>query len=133
MGLVPDESLLVESGQRLIYDSPRIDEHLDAVLDNLLQRHGADAILAPDDPLAALLIHRLAARGLDVPGDVAVVGFENDIMAPHLTPKLTTLHIPVRQIVELAVEILVGGMQGSADSTVTSHTLQPDLIFREST
>jgi DNA-binding LacI/PurR family transcriptional regulator len=93
---------------------------------------GVDAIIANDDPLAALLIQRLVSRNLKVPDDLAVVGFENDIIAPHTTPALTTIQIPVRKVVVHAVEMIVKSVEQPDCKAMQSRVFQPQLMVRKS-
>jgi LacI family transcriptional regulator len=66
-----------------------------------------DAIVAANDQMAIGVMHALAGAGRHVPDDVAVVGFDDISLARHLSPSLTSVRQPSRQLGALAVEILV--------------------------
>ena len=61
------------------------------------------AILAMSDAMAIGAMRALRDLGLDVPGDVSVVGFDDIDLALHVDPPLTTVHQPIRRKGEEAV------------------------------
>jgi DNA-binding LacI/PurR family transcriptional regulator len=89
-----------------------------------------DAVFAASDLMAAGALRALHAHGRDVPGDVAVVGFEDSAVARQTQPPLTTVHQAVEGMGREMVRLLlarIGG--GPAHSTV----LDTHLVVREST
>jgi len=56
------------------------------------------AIFAMNDLMAAGCYQAIRSLGLDIPGDVSVAGFDNQVIASHLSPPLTTVSLPTRQI-----------------------------------
>jgi LacI family transcriptional regulator len=102
------------------------------ILGELLESHCMpDAIFAVNDIVAWRLIHVIRAMGLDVPGDVAVVGFD-DIEAPTLhAPFLTTIHQPFEDIGRHAATALLRRIR--APRTALRHILlETSLIVRGS-
>jgi DNA-binding LacI/PurR family transcriptional regulator len=98
-------------------------------------RTGATAVVAHNDLLAIGVMRRLEQRGIAVPGDVSVVGFDNIFAADLCTPGLTTLggaHVDVgRAAVEMLLEVTRPGRSGEA---ATSQALLPaELVLRTST
>jgi DNA-binding LacI/PurR family transcriptional regulator len=88
-----------------------------------------DAIVAASDMIALGAIRSLRKRGLDVPGDVAVVGFDDIPSAACVYPALTT----VRQDTNLAGKLLVKNLIRLVEGEpVESGLLAPKLIVRES-
>lgn len=88
------------------------------------------AIFAANDLMAAGLLQVALQRGLAVPGDVAVAGFDGTDLAEMLTPTLTTVHRPLAEMARRATERLLGVVAGQERSPLqTSHTL---LIARSS-
>ncbi len=88
-----------------------------------------DAIFAVTDVIAIGAIKALQARGLSVPSDVSVVGFDDLPLASHVTPALTT----VRQDIQLASESLVEGIVGLIEAEPVKSTLmEPTLVVRAS-
>lgn len=100
-----------------------------AIEDLLAQGDEFDAVFAVTDVIAIGAMRALQAHGLDVPRDVAVVGFDDVPLAAHVTPALTT----VRQDIRLAGEGLVASIVGLIEGhPVESSLMEPDLIVRES-
>lgn len=64
------------------------------------------AIACANDQTALGVIYALAEHGLDVPGDVAVTGFDDLPFARHLRPQLTTVRQPIQEIGAKAFEVL---------------------------
>lgn len=67
-----------------------------------------DAIICYNDLIAAGIVLRLDADNIRVPDDVSVVGFDNTLIAPIVTPSITTIRIPRAQMGQAAVQILLG-------------------------
>jgi LacI family transcriptional regulator len=64
------------------------------------------AIACANDQTALGVVYALAEHGLDVPGDVAVTGFDDLPFARHLRPQLTTVRQPIQEIGTRAFEVL---------------------------
>jgi LacI family transcriptional regulator len=65
------------------------------------------AIFASNDDMAAAAVAVAHRRGLDVPGDVAVCGFDDTALATTIWPELTTVHQPIADMAGTAVELLL--------------------------
>ncbi|MBP7339785.1 LacI family DNA-binding transcriptional regulator [Niveispirillum sp.] len=65
------------------------------------------AIFAANDVMAAGVLKAAAARGIAVPRDLSVVGFDGSILAEMLTPSLTTVHRPMGDMAQLATVWLI--------------------------
>ena len=88
-----------------------------------------DAVFAVTDLIAIGAMHGLKADGINVPGDVSVVGFDDSPLAAYVTPALST----VRQNTRLAAEGLVRGIVGLIEGKpVESGLMEPSLVVRES-
>jgi DNA-binding LacI/PurR family transcriptional regulator len=95
---------------------------------------GATAIIAHNDLLAMGVLRRLADRGVRVPVDVSVVGFDNIFAADLCTPSLTTLGGAHVNVGRAAVEILLGSTGPSRDQgTPAQLTVPSELVLRHST
>ncbi|MEK4511324.1 LacI family DNA-binding transcriptional regulator [Paenibacillus sp. FSL K6-2524] len=90
------------------------------------------AIFAADDMIALGVIRSLMEAGYNVPGDVSVIGYDDQSFANEVHPRLTTIRQPVGQVGEHAVKILMDLIQGKQTKN-TKLQLKPELIFREST
>lgn len=64
------------------------------------------AIICANDLAALGALHRLARRGVDVPGEVAVTGFDDIPVARRLRPGLTTVRQPIQELGATAFELL---------------------------
>jgi len=62
------------------------------------------AIFCSNDRMAVGCYEALKERGLNIPGDVSVIGYDDEEIARHLTPPLTTLVLPHREMGRWAVE-----------------------------
>src|SRR4051794_7093077 len=89
------------------------------------------AIFAGNDKMAIGAMHALRQRGLDVPGDVSVIGFDTLQHAAFISPSLTTVHLPLYQVGGLACERLIERIRGRAERV--TETLPTHLVVREST
>ena len=83
--------------------------------------------------LVALGVWRAAReRGLDVPGDISLVGFDGLQILEHLPVGLTTVNIPTVEMGKRAAELVIRQIE-TADSTVERITLASELLVRGST
>jgi LacI family transcriptional regulator len=90
------------------------------------------AILCVNDWIAIGAIRELRNRGLAIPGDVSVTGFDNITIAEYCCPSLTTIHIPRAEIGRLVVEALLPDASGTLPPA-RAISLDPELVVREST
>jgi diguanylate cyclase (GGDEF)-like protein len=89
------------------------------------------AVIASNDMSAIGAMRALAEAGLDVPGDVAVVGFDDHLMASAHVPPLTTVRYPLAQAGRVAVERLVEAIRGEHGLPETVD-IPPLLVARRS-
>jgi DNA-binding LacI/PurR family transcriptional regulator len=89
------------------------------------------ALFAGNDKMALGAMHHLARKGVRVPGDVSIVGFDDLKHAAFIAPALTTVHLPLYEVGALACERLVERVHGSVDRV--AETLPTHLMVREST
>ena len=90
------------------------------------------AVLAMSDAMAIGAIRAIHDRGLTVPGDISVVGFDDIDLAEATDPPLTTVHQPVRGKGEAAVRLLLAIMDGR-DPSPGHRRLETRLVVRSST
>jgi DNA-binding LacI/PurR family transcriptional regulator len=94
-----------------------------AAMTRLLERHpDLDAVFAESDSMAAGALRALKAAGRSVPGDVAVVGFDDLPIALGTDPALTTIHQPVQALGQEMAKMLVGLMEGERASPLILPT-----------
>jgi LacI family transcriptional regulator len=90
------------------------------------------ALFCYNDMAAIGAIRALVDRGLRVPEDVSVVGFDDIQSAAYHNPSLTTIRQPLQQMGLTAARILLQRIRGQATFPETVSIL-PELIIREST
>jgi len=107
---------------------------LDAA-DELLELDDApSAIFASNDDMAAATVAVAHRRGLDVPGDLTVCGFDDTAIATTIWPELTTIHQPIADMSRAAVEMLAGILRARRNGQNDKRhlTLDYTLIRRQS-
>ncbi|MBP1861442.1 LacI family DNA-binding transcriptional regulator [Rhizobium herbae] len=79
-----------------------------------IEARGLDftAVLAAGDSLAVGAMMGVQQRGYSVPGDVSVMGMDDLPQAAFLNPPLTTMHIPMREIGSVALDLLRDSLSG---------------------
>ncbi len=91
------------------------------------------AFVALNDEMAFGAIEGFRASGVSVPGDVSVVGFNNDDIAVLTSPSITTVDAEVGVSAAAAVEFLLDQLRKGTAVTGYQSLIQPRLIVREST
>jgi DNA-binding LacI/PurR family transcriptional regulator len=100
-----------------------------AMTDLLAARPEIDAVFVASDLMAAGALTALAAQGKQVPGDIAVGGFDDSWLAATLTPALTTIRQPFERISSEMVRLLTEVINGEEPATVILPTT---LVHRAS-
>ncbi len=96
----------------------------------LSARKRPSAIFCCNDIMAIAAIDAAREKGLNVPGDVAIVGFDDIPMAAWNAYKLTTIRQPVERMIEEALELIV--RSSDADDDGSARTIRGKLIERAS-
>ncbi len=89
------------------------------------------AIFAASDWMAMGVLTAIREKGLRVPGDISVIGYDDTILASQITPSLSTVHQPFIEMGQEAVDGLIQ-IEEKEDMKVYSKILSPRLIERES-
>ena len=106
---------------------------LDAARKLLAADPAPTAIFASNDDMAAAVIAEAHRRGLDVPRDLTVVGFDDTLIASTIWPELTTIQQPIARMAGEAVDMLVAAVRGGRRGAERLHRLIPHaLIARQS-
>lgn len=96
-----------------------------------VRRGRSTAILAYNDLMAIGLLEGLHTLGVEVPGEVSVIGIDDIALSRLTRPKLTTVATPTAAAGRAAVDML---LQHGADRRTTAQvTLQTTLVIRDST
>jgi LacI family transcriptional regulator len=94
-------------------------------------REPPTAIFAANDDMAAGVIHAATKRGLAMPRDLSVCGFDDTPIARHICPTLTTVRQPTAAMGRLATEQLLLCLHDPASARMVA--VRHSLIVREST
>jgi LacI family transcriptional regulator len=89
------------------------------------------ALLAYNDNMAIGAVHELHSRGIKVPEDISVVGFDDMLISVACIPELTTMHYPIKEMAEYAANIAIE-LSESENSAGRTHLFMPHLIERDS-
>jgi LacI family transcriptional regulator len=122
-GIEADERLIVHTG----FDRPAGSEAIDTLLATGASFSG---LCCANDLLALGAIHRLSERGIEVPGELSVAGFDDISIAGMTAPSLSTVRMPLRELgrrgFEHAIRVL-------ATEEPAPELLMTEVILREST
>ena len=89
------------------------------------------AIFTANDNFAFAVIETLHKQGLQVPDDIAVIGFDDIPLAQEMTPALTSVHIPLVELGQRAANMVLGLLDENTEDTCHSEALALDLIQRD--
>lgn len=127
-GVAVDEALIAE-GMFTYRSGLRAAEKLLALDDE------PSAIFASNDDMAAATVAIAHRRGIDVPGDLTVCGFDDTAIAETLWPELTTIHQPIEEMSRTAVDHLLTKIRARRDGKRAARrhiVLDHTLIRRQS-
>jgi len=121
-GLQPDESLCVEGDFRLSGG--------EMAMERLLEfSHPPTAVFAANDQMAIGALQSLRARGLRVPDDIALIGFDDIPTAEITDPPLTTMAQPIERMGQEGVKMLLARLRGE-ESNIRRVVLSANLVVR---
>jgi LacI family sucrose operon transcriptional repressor len=110
------------------FDNRRYRPEIDTLIE---ENPEIDGIFASSDVIAAQAIQACYKKGIRIPEDVKLVGFDDIEIATLTTPTLTTIHQPIELMCKYAIEIILQKMKGEV---VPIRTVLPvTLVQREST
>ena len=95
-----------------------------------------DGLFVSNDTMAASCIRELKARDIRIPEDIAVMGFNNDVVSSLIEPNLSTTNYPGYAMGELAMRNLINHLTGENEAVLHNTetiTLRSELIIRNST
>ncbi len=124
-GLPFDESLVAHCG-------PSVQDGYQAGLQLLDRPDRPTAIIVINDLLAMGVLRAAADRGLDVPRELSLVGYDDIPMADYLVPRLTSVHMDAEAIGQGAVELLLQRLRAPEDPR-RAIRIPTRLVVREST
>lgn len=98
----------------------------------LNQKERPTAVVAASDLMAIGAMNAAMDRGLCVPRDLSVVGFDNIWMAQAVRPPLTTVAQPMYDIGATAVALLAHALGAAAPEPAVTHWIEPHIVLRKS-
>jgi DNA-binding LacI/PurR family transcriptional regulator len=107
------------------------EQGLRALLANSASKLPFTAVYCANDITAHRLVKELIHLGIRVPTDVAVVGFDNNILFHHVVPRLSTVEMPLETLGRRASEALIQAIEGKA--TIPELLLLPTTFERHDT
>ena len=120
-----DEALIFE-GERLSYSEGCRMAQIIMDMDD-----APTALFVANDTMATGVLSIFNSRGIKVPEDISIVGFNDLASVKHLNPPLTTVHIPIDDIAAIAVDSLCARAKGSRVAP-TKTFVSTTLIKRKS-
>ena len=122
-GLTWDEVLVYETEDNSVKQGRKAAAAL------LSQPRAPTAFLAMSDQLALGALALATERGVRVPVDLSIVGYDDSVLAAQATPPLTTVRQPYVEKGRIAGEMLLARLRGE---TPTSRSLKTELVVRGS-
>lgn len=127
-----DEKYVLVSGQEEEYEEGYEVKAGRALADEFLKKKiDATAVLAVNDMMAFGFIQELNRKGIKVPEDVSVMGFDDIPFASLFSPALTTISYPSYDTGKLAVQILLEGLNEDKEF-ILNIKMEPKLVIRDS-
>ena len=121
-GIAPDDSLQIDAILSLEGGSAAIDQLMDRGVE-------FDAIFAATDVLGVGAMRKLALHGVQVPNQVAVIGFDDLWICNSVTPRLSSVHQDTTAAARVLVDSVEALIEGGQASTIKIPT---NLVIRES-
>lgn len=106
---------------------------VEAAMEILKMRPLPDGAFITNDFSAAVCMQTLKNHDIKIPGDIAIVGFNNDAISKIVEPQLTTIHYPGMDMGEIAARNLINHLRGVANIKRTNTIIvRSELIIRKS-
>jgi LacI family transcriptional regulator len=104
-----------EAMEELLYSAPR-----------------PTAVFAGNDVIAYGAVKAVKDAGLDIPGDISIVGFDDDFLSRYLNPPLTTMSLPAPSLGAEAARLLINRLLGRGEPETSRVVLSAHLAVRQS-
>lgn len=119
-------------GEGIVANGDFSEESGAAAMQWLLDRHpDIDAVFAAADMMAAGALRVMRERGLVAPRDIAVVGFDDSVIARHTDPPLSSVYQPIEEMGQEMVRLLLAKIDGE-DGDEGGLVLSTRLVLRGS-
>ena len=120
-----DERLLVEGDYHEIGGS-------NGMTQLLQQGVPFTGVACGNDEMAVGAMDMVRARGMSIPDDISVIGFDNSPLSRYLHPKLSTVNFPVADMGRMAAHLVLQNVYGR-NGVEIRHVFEPTLVERAST
>jgi len=106
---------------------------IEAARQILSMRPLADGAFITNDFVAAVCMRTLKENNINIPRDIAIVGFNNDAIGKLIEPALTTINYPGKDMGEIVARNLINHLQGTGNiQNIYTVIVSSDLVIRES-
>lgn len=122
----------IEVSPELIINCSELEDAEKVVSQLLEEGLKMDGIFANNDLTAIGAMNAIKKAGLDIPGDIAVVGFSNWQMASMVEPALSSVNQPGFEMGQRAAQMFIDQMGASTKSVHSKVVLESDLVIRAS-
>lgn len=102
------------------------------IASKILVENDIDAVFVSSDSLAYGITQKLIQHGKRIPEDILVVGFDDIPLSRYMTPKLTTIAQPKKEMAKFAVGVVLGEEDMNPNRNCKTE-IKPHLIVRDST
>jgi len=128
------------AGQQIAYDDQLVfqtdlteESSIKAAEQILAMKVRPDALFVANDLSAAICMKVFKDAGLKIPEDIAIAGFNNDVISRISEPMLTTVNYPGEEMGKIAARHLVAHIRGESDQSLANTIiLKSQLVVRES-
>lgn len=133
MHALRDAGLAVDPGLIFEFGTLSFEEGKKATKELLRMKNPPDGIFSANDTAAVSAIAYAKSKGIRIPQDIAVIGFNDDPLASIFDPPLSTVSHPAMKMGEIAAKRILNHDQESMDDGVSEVTiLKTEVIVRDS-
>jgi DNA-binding LacI/PurR family transcriptional regulator len=126
-----DKAGLAATGELVRYGNYSAKSGFEAMQDLLRTKPYPTAVFVGNDTVAMGVLAAIGQKGLRIPQDIAVAGYDDIPVAAYTSPPLTTVHVPAVEPGRIAGEMVIALVRGEEPKERVVR-LESDLIIRES-
>jgi LacI family transcriptional regulator len=104
----------------------------EATLDLLKMKNRPDAIFTISDRMAIGVMLAIKEKGLRMPTDIGLVGFNNEPVTRLVSPQISSVDQPAFELGKMAARLFIESMHNNEDMSQVEEVLKPKLYIRES-
>lgn len=106
---------------------------IEAALEIMKLKPRPDGVFVTNDFIAAVCMQELKRKGVKIPQEIAIVGFNNDAISKIVDPQLSTINYPGKEMGKIAATNLINHLNGSGNIETTNRIIiRSELIVRQS-